>query len=339
METRKVQTVGSGTYTVSLPKGWAEAEGIEAGDVVALRTHVDGTLVVRVRDRRADRRATATVDGAADVERAVRAAYAAGCEAVTLDADGAFSDAERAALDRCVRTLTGVTADDDGDGRATVRAPLDPAEVSVRQSVRQLRFVALSMHRDATTALCGGEWGNGGRDDQADRLYAMVDRHLARGLNSLEVVDALGVTRPELFGLWATASELERVADIAERIGRIAAERDEPVAGTRAEAVRAAGEHARDAVDRATDAVVGDTGADTARLVFDDCDRALDAVERLDYRLGGGDGTDYRLGRAVDGLRRTAERGETVAELALGAAIRRDDVTRASGSGSSPAGE
>ena len=47
MQTRKIQQVGGGTYTVSLPKEWATAADIEPGAVVALHSHIDGTLVVQ----------------------------------------------------------------------------------------------------------------------------------------------------------------------------------------------------------------------------------------------------------------------------------------------------
>jgi phosphate uptake regulator len=325
METRKIQTVGNGTYTVSLPKEWAEREGVDAGDVVDVHTHLDGLLVVQPRDTPPDdeRAVTVPVDGTPDaVERAVRAAYAAGCEAVTLDTAGELAGRQRATLGRVVRNLTGVTVGDDG---RTVRVLLDAEEVSVRQSVRQLRFVALSMHDEATAALFDGDPTGVDRDDQADRLYAMVDRHLARALERLDEVDALGVTRSELFELWATARELERVADGAERIGRVAETLD-GVDERTADPLRALAGDARSAVDDAVDALVGDAGIDAARRALDARDAVREDAAALDRRLFESTTADYRLVRVLDVCRRTAEHGGTIAELALRAAVRRGDA-------------
>ncbi|MFC6736897.1 AbrB/MazE/SpoVT family DNA-binding domain-containing protein, partial [Halolamina salina] len=62
METRKIQQVGGGTYTVSIPISWAEEHGVEAGETAYLYTHRDGSLIVRWGEREE------TALGAVDVE-------------------------------------------------------------------------------------------------------------------------------------------------------------------------------------------------------------------------------------------------------------------------------
>ena len=48
METRKVQLSGGTTYTISLPKSWAEEQGIESGSLVSIHPNGDGPLLVDV---------------------------------------------------------------------------------------------------------------------------------------------------------------------------------------------------------------------------------------------------------------------------------------------------
>jgi phosphate uptake regulator len=333
METRKVQEVGGGTFTVSLPKEWAEAEGVASGTEVEIHTHIDGTLEVRTAAREAAVDGTVTVPVAtsepAAVERAVRAGYAAGATELRLETDpgteadaGGLSTDQRRALERVGRSLTGVAIDDDGEGTVTVRTLVDPGEVSVRQSVRQLRFVTLSMHRDAVAALEGEGMANpGDRDDQADRLYAMVERHLTRGLARLAELDALGLTRVELFDLWATARELERVADHAERVARVAARVDgRPDA---AGAVADLADRARTVVGDAVGLVVDEPSLDAAHEVLCARDRVRVDVEDLERRLFEAPGTDYRLARVLDSVSRTAEHGGNIAEVGIQRALRR----------------
>ncbi|MDS0279331.1 phosphate uptake regulator PhoU [Halomicroarcula sp. S1AR25-4] len=328
METRKIQQVGGGTYTVSLPKEWAEVAGIETGSIVDLHTHIDGVLVIQPqeRDRETTGRLTLTVPHADStcIERALRAAYAAGVEVLEFDAPDEFSDEQRRAVERVTRTLTGVTVTESTATTMTVRTLLDADEVSITQSVRQLQFVVLSMHRDATAALTGPTAVDSpaDRDDQADRLYAMVDRYFERGLARFDEMDALGLTRSELFVCWVTARELERVGDHAERIARTAEELDGRIDDATAEEITDLAATARDIVEDAVHAIVGDAGVDAAREALHARDALRSDVEALDRRLFESTAAAYRLTHVLDSIGRTAEHGGNVAELALRTAIR-----------------
>jgi phosphate uptake regulator len=332
METRKIQKVGSGTFTVSLPKEWAQSEDVTTGSVVNLHTHLDGLLVVQTQER--EDATTERIDFRIDhddpgrLERVVRAAYAAGCRTVALEATEAFTDAQRQVVSRVVRGLVGVTVAEASEERIVVRTLLDPNEVSIRQSVRQLCFVALSMHRDATAALTGETTAENltDRDDQADRTYAMVERHFSRGVSRLDEIDALGLSRPELFELYVTARELERVADHAERIADVAATVEEGPSTGVAEGVTALAEAARTAVEDAVSVVVDGTGVETAQSALAARDRVREDVNALDRRLFESSEADYRLTHALASLRRTVEHAGNIAETGLRASIRRGEV-------------
>jgi len=229
MERRKVQQVGNSTYTVSLPKEWARAVDIEAGSEVSLQTHIDDILVVEPdRPPAGERTVAVSVDDASPtrVEALVRATYAAGVERARFTADGGFDEGSLAVIRATARRLSGVTIDREASGEVCLDTLLDPSEVSIQQSVRQLTFVALGAHRDAVAAALGSETpaAPGARDDHANRMFALVDRHVQRALESLGEVDALGLSRPELFACWRTARALERVADHAERIAALGAD-------------------------------------------------------------------------------------------------------------------
>ncbi|USZ69282.1 phosphate uptake regulator PhoU [Halorussus salilacus] len=337
MQTRKLQKVGGSTYTVSIPKRWAENHGLEAGCDVHLYTHADGSLVVRgSRTDGGDLDATRVeIDGPGvnAVERVLKATYAVGFDEVTLAATRAFTDDQRRTARALARTLIGTEIAEEDDARIVVRNLLDPADVSVRQSVSQLTFVALSMHRTATDAALGEGTGAdsvAGRDDEADRLFEMLARHFSRSLTDFAEVDHLGVDRPELFDHYLTARQLERVADHAVRIARIAAASDGEVgAGIDRELVdraRESGAAARRVVEDAVEVVTGDARTETAHGVLDRRDEVvaeLEAIERDAFERGTADA--YHLTRVLDGLVRTAEYGGNVAEVAVESALRERD--------------
>ncbi|MFC7072628.1 PhoU domain-containing protein [Halovenus rubra] len=328
MESRKIQSVGGGTFTVSLPKEWAESEGCTAGTTVNIHTHIDGLLVIQTPEPRTapPNRVTLEVgnDDPAEIQQLLRASYAAGVETVALEDPDGYTDEQHRAIEHVARTLTGVTVAKETESQVTVQTLLDANEVSVRQSVRQLQFVALSMYRDAMDALTTGTTGDRwvDRDDQADRLYAMIDRYFERGLARLDEIDALGLTRPELFSLWVTANELEHVADHAERIGTVAGrldgQPDEPIVT----ALEDISQDVHTVIKDAVSIIIGDACVAPAGETLATRRAVRERITDLDRQLFKSGDADYRLTRALDSLARTAEHGGNIADFALRMAIR-----------------
>lgn len=335
METRKVQKVGGSTYTVSLPKSWADEQGVEAGTTVYLDSHIDGTVVVRTERSEGgpSRRAQVRVDHerVERLERTVRALYAAGFETMRFDADGEFTREQRQSLRRVSETLVGASVVEESASSATVRTLLDAGEVSVRQSVVQLQFVALSAHRSATAGLRTGTWeGDDALSGEARRLHAMVQRHFTRSLTALDEVDALGVDRPELFDLCETARELARVADCAARIAALRSDLSVTDAEVGDE-VAALAQSSRAVVEDGTDAALGEGDVEAVHGALDAQRAVRDEVATVKRALFDRDDADYRLVEVVECLSRTADHGGTVAEVALRAAARRGDLGRRTG--------
>jgi phosphate uptake regulator len=339
METRKIQQVGGGTYTVSLPKEWATAADIEPGAVVALHSHIDGTLVVQtgVETDTTDP-LTLSLDDAEPtcVERTLRAAYTAGVDSVELSSPDGVTEETHRRVDELTRALTGVTVTDSDDGAIQVRSLLDAEEVSITQSVRQLQFAALSAHRAATTAVTDSTPDAPGRqDDQTDRIAAMVDHYFQCGLDSLSVMDALGLTRPELFDCWVTTRELTRVADHADRIAATADRLDDTVDPDLAADLDDLADRSRTLVEDAVGVVldadcrlVDDStapskdGTATAWRCLDARDEFIADTETLDRKLFESSDADYRVTHAVDALRGTAEAAGQIAEVGLQSLLR-----------------
>jgi phosphate uptake regulator len=342
METRKLQTVGGGTYTVSIPKAWANENSLEAGTDVHLFTHSDGSIIIRSSERDSGNlaRARVAVDGEDPelVKRALGSAHAIGFETVTVTPVHSFNDDQRRAARSLVGTLVGTEILVEQRDEITVQNLLDASDVSIRQSVVQLQFIVLSIHRMATAALLDGESGAyeriRERDDDVDRLSEMIARHFNRSLISLGEVDRLGLSRPEMFDYYDTARQLERIADTSVKLARLGEQLSTPLAEEVAAAVRRIADVSRQSIDDATTAVLKGNDVETANEAFDGRDETRAAIDELDRRLFDESTDDVGLPtkdarvliRALDDLARTAECSGSIAAVAIRAAIREKNL-------------
>lgn len=331
METRKLQKVGGSTYSVSLPKEWATDHHLEAGMPIHLYPHADGSLIVRS-DRQdggplASTRLRLSQADADTIRRTLYAAYAAGYDAVTLVAPDteAFDDDERRLIRRLTESTLGLSVVEEGPDCVTVESLLDASELSIRQSVTQLRFTALSMHRTAVDAFPDVDVADlDRRDDGADRLLGVVARHLNRSLVDFGEVARLDVPRTSLFDHYLTARELERVADHAVRIGSLAGRVDDTPPADVLDEITGLADASRAVVKTAT-AALFDGSRDEAHEALTRRDRLFDDLDALDTALMERSPPDgYVLSRVVSTLARTAECGETVATAALRSSARPD---------------
>jgi phosphate uptake regulator len=331
METRKLQKIGGSTYSVSLPKEWATEHHLEAGMPIHLYPHTDGSLVVRSADPDGGPLSSTELHlpdaDPATLRRALRAAYAVGYDTISLVSPTAFAADERRTARRLVDTMVGMSVVEETDTRVTVENLLDAGEVSIQQSVVQLQFTALSMHRNAAEALRTPDDGDrlDGRDDGADRLFGMLTRHFNRSLTDFEEIDHLDVRRSELFDYYLTARQLERVADHAVEIAAVADRIDGAAPDAVLEDVVSLADRTRDVVEAGTTAVL-ESSADRAYTVLDRRDAVVDDVHALDRALFERSPPEaYSLSRVLTSLSRTAACGGNAARVALRTSLRPDD--------------
>jgi phosphate uptake regulator len=338
MLTRKVQLSGGTTYTVSLPKSWATEHGIGTGSVLSLHPNGDGSLLVETTaERDADDRTT-TVDVSTDddetIKRRVRAIHAVGFDEATLLDTTGHPPERRQVVERALSGLSGFELLEATDHRMRLTNLIDADNVDVRKSTLRLRLVMLAMHRDAVSALVDHDVDLArqviDRDEEADKLFAMVTRHFRRSLYDLHEVEKLGLSREELFEFYYVARQFERVADHAEKVAEFVLDPDATVPDDYADRIEALADDARAVVDDAADAVLTGAGVEAAAAALAARDDLRDRIEALDRDLYDHDdaGEAYVLGLLLDSLRRTADYGGNVAAVAVQQATRRTDEDR-----------
>jgi phosphate uptake regulator len=327
METRKVQLSGGTTYTVSLPKSWAEEQGIDTGSSLSLYPNSDGSLLVEPEGDRTTETQSTTVDVSTDSDNAIRqrihALHAVGYDTVTLVDKAGHSEDHRKVVEDTVATLSGFELLEANETRIRLHNLIDAENVDIRKSALRLRLVMLGMHRDAVTAVLTDDETLArrviDRDNEADKLLAMVTRHFRRALSNLQEVEKLEYTRDELFEYYYVSRQFERIADHAEKIARFTLDPEVTVPENFEGQIETLATASRQIVDTAADVILTDTGIEEAQSALAKRDELTTDLRALDRELYSHDdpAEAYAVGLILDSIRRTGEYGANVARIAV----------------------
>lgn len=328
METRKAQLTGGSTFTVSLPKEWANEIELEAGDMLRLY-HRDRILIVEPAEENGEYWVIEVdIDGFPEtkVRRTIQALYTTGFNRITLSSSTDIGD-NRKVISATARDLIGLETLESTETQITLQSLLDSATVSVEQSTIQLEQVARSMHEDAVTALLEQDDDLADhvveRDNQVDRLYAMISRHFQRSLVSLRETEEFALDQSELYDYQTTARQLERVGDHAEKIATLASQFESPPPAEFAEEIETTAAASREIVEQASSTIIGETAIETAHSALDRRDELTENLEALERELHEQDVSESHLiALTLDSITRTAEYGANIAETALQTAAR-----------------
>ncbi|WP_299235174.1 phosphate uptake regulator PhoU [Natronomonas sp.] len=338
METRKVQLSGGTTYTVSLPKSWANEHGIEGGSTLALYPDDDGSLLIETRTDRSGERRAVTIDVSTDSDHAVRhrirAFHAVGFDEVTLVDRAGHSSERRGVIADTVGDLSGFEMLKADDTRVQLTNLIDADNVDVRKSALRLRLVTLGMHRDAVSAVLNDDETLAerviDRDGEADKLFAMVTRHFRRALTDLHEVEKLDTGRDRLFEYYHVCRQFERIADHAEKIARFVLDPEATVPADFADRIEALASCSRHVIDTAADAILADASVEAALDALEERDELTSEIRELDEALYEHENAAeaHVVGLLLDSIRRTSEYGANIAEIGIEQSARECECVR-----------
>lgn len=324
--TRKLQKVGGGTYTVSVPKDWATEQGLSAGTPVDIYPNRDGSLRIQRADDSTDPLSEFRFEVSAedaDVDHLVdhlHLAYTIGYMTITLRTPDRFTARQRRAVRRVATRLPGFDVVDESDTSLTVTDLLDHDSISIDQPLTRLQFVALSRLRAAVNDIHRPDKATAGRQRDADvgRLTDQIERYVNRSLIDPRMRRQLERDPAILVDLSRVARSLNSIAVQADVLHDIGSEMpadceyDDEVATLATTTI--------DIVDDSTTAIFGDPlqQHDRATTALDKRDDAISLVRQMDSELterrsSGG----YALGRVISILETICDRGNDIAMIAL----------------------
>jgi phosphate uptake regulator len=224
MDTRRVQITGGTTLIVSLPKSWVNKVNLSAGDEVTLKPQSDGSLSVRTRTTPDVHHSKVIYIEGKDGDNLVReiiAAYIAGFTSIELKANKILSK-QRDTVRKTVNMLIGPEIIEETLDKIVLQDILNPAELSVKKSIRRMHMITRAMQENAIRALKEKDFDLAkdviDRDSEVDKLFLLVSKQFRMVMRDISIADKFDMSMEEHLDMRLASTSLERIGDHATKI-------------------------------------------------------------------------------------------------------------------------
>jgi phosphate uptake regulator len=224
METRKVQVTGGTTLIVSLPKSWANKVNLKGGDEVSLVAQSDGSLSIRTKNAPEVHHAKTVYIENKDGDNLIReiiAAYIAGFTTIELKSNKIMSK-QRDTVRKTVNMLIGPEIIEETSDKIVLQDILNPAELSVKKSIKRMFMITSSMQENAITSLKEKDFDLAqdvaDRDSEVDKLFLLVSKQFRMVMRDISIADKFEMTMEEHLDMRLASYPLERIGDHANKI-------------------------------------------------------------------------------------------------------------------------
>ncbi len=230
-EKRKIQLTGGSTLTISLPIKWAREAGIKQGDELSLIQRADHSLLITPEKKEGKQIKSAEL-GLSELEsfednfRYLIAHYLVGYDLIKLLSPSGFEAEERKRIKEEVRKrLIGMEVVGESSKEIVLQSFLKYEDFTLRDAIRSMSEIIMSMHGDAISALEKGDLNLAEdvveRDNEIDRFYLLIVRQLKAAMSDPELAKKIGVGRQrDSLGYRIIVKSMERIGDHVENIAK-----------------------------------------------------------------------------------------------------------------------
>ncbi len=224
MELRKVQTSKSGTYFISLPKRWAEKNGIKRGSVIATSETADGRLIIDPGYNRERVPLITVTKPSPHLERDIIGKYLLGYDVIRIEAKDRINIKDRERVKKTSSKLIGLEIIEENHANIVLQCLLEPSALPPDKILRREQSISLSMHKDAVTALIEGDVQLAhnviDRDDEVDRLYFLLVRILRTIIQNPYLSEKLNIYPIDCLDYRLASSLVEAIGDLSAQIAQ-----------------------------------------------------------------------------------------------------------------------
>ena len=311
-----------------MPKQWADKVGIKTGTRVSLAPQPDGTLLIdpihgspTLKRTKID---VSDITGDA-LTRDTIAAYLTGYDIIELTSNRFLSEQKKVIREICYK-LIGPEIIEETAKSVVIQDLLNQNEISIKKSVRRMFLISNSMHKDAIIALKNSDTDLAldviQRDDDVDRLFLLTAKQFRSILRGARVPNISDISIDEYHDLRMTAAPLERIADHAQKIAKIAHSMEDTIPDDVMELTEKASEASRKTVDDSVNALYSSNAALANQVIsrIDDMHSVIiklnESLLTLDTRE-----TVIAMRTVADSIDRIGDYGANIAEIAINSAM------------------
>jgi len=333
-ELRKIQITGGATYIISLPKKWVKAAGLKPKDQVALIPQADTSLLIVPKgDLKPKEISEATIEvspqaGPEVIIRDFIAHYLVGYDIIRIKLRNVRY---RDLLKRSIRQkLIGVEIMEESADEIVAQCLLGHVELPLKRALDRMHVLMLFMLRDAIEALENNDKDLAmevvQRDDEVDRLYFFIVRQLKAAVYNRALIEEIGLSNPrDCLGYRLIVKSVERSADHAARIAGVIPTLAAPINGKAIEGIVAMSslaqeihEYSMKSLYKYDPKLINESMSKINHVI----DFEEEIIEQL-LKLKIEPRTTLGIRLILESIRRIAEYGTDIAEIAINLAVKK----------------
>lgn len=230
MEIRKIQKTGGGSYSITLPKDWIEANDLKEQSEVRISVRASGGLIVTpegAATSRAEKVYDITGLSLEEIKRELISLYILGYETILITCD-VIPKETRLKIRRTLQVLLGLEITEESSKHILVRNILNLDRISFAESTANMYRMVQTMLEDAIKCFTedSAELAHDviERDYEIDRLYFLAIRQNHSMLQDIALEETLGQTLTGAHYHESIAVQLERIADHTVKVAKAALE-------------------------------------------------------------------------------------------------------------------
>ena len=231
-EVRKLQSTGGSTFTVSLPKPWVVAQGLNARDSLRVDWRPSGALRVTPLDAqtRVSQRAYFSTKKLPDnsLHDHLMGAYISGSDEIHIEHQPSEQKAVSVQVRRFLRSTRGFEIVEEQPARTEIRCLMNAGDMPLHASLNRMYLQVTSLARDILSVFDGEDreyiTDAEERENEVDALLYLIERQVRILLDSHLVATQLNLTRTQALEYANLARSLERMMDHAFSIATLVLE-------------------------------------------------------------------------------------------------------------------
>ena len=229
IHTRRLQLTGGATFTVSIPKEWANFHSLKAKDSLKIDWRPSGAIRITPANESIAKRKeiTLTVDKipvGSLVDHLV-AAYIASTDRIKLISKDGFNRNQKSRIKRFLRITTGFEIMDESENRIELLNLLNIGEMPLQSSLNRMYLQLTSIIRDIVDVLSGEDSSLlidvEDREREMDAIQLLIQRQVGALLESHKVAVDLHTERRKAIEIANLARTLERMGDHAQQLAEL----------------------------------------------------------------------------------------------------------------------